>query len=104
MTVANNSHVARTRRELSRGDSMFSGKKIVFLDKRHPLSLLIMFMSSVALLGKALYTFLSSLQSKQLVFLCSGIKVQSLSSHLEKTTSSRFLESIYLLLKVIERM
>lgn len=60
--------MARTRRELSRGDSMFSGKKIVLLDERHPLSFLIMLVSSAALLGKALCAFLSSLQRKPSVF------------------------------------
>lgn len=46
---------------------MFSGKKIVFLDKRHPLSLPIMLVSSVALLGKAWCIFHPP-QSKQPVF------------------------------------
>lgn len=79
---------------------MFSGKKIVFLDKRHPLSLLIMLVHSVALLGKALCAFHPFRASSQ----C--FKVWFSSSHLEKTTSSRFPspESIYLLLRVIERM
>lgn len=47
---------------------MFSGKKIVLLDERHPLSFLIMLVSSAALLGKALFAFLSSLQRKPSVF------------------------------------
>lgn len=79
---------------------MFSGKKIVFLDKRHPLSLLIMLVSSLALLGKALCAFHPFRASSQ----C--FKVRSSCSHLEKTTSSRIPspESIYLLLWVTERM